>query len=460
MMLPNKLKRNLVAGACAFSALLACGTVLAQGSAPRSGGVMVVAVPNEPNNFMGLNQNRDNQYISTQLFPALLEYGLDLKPKPSLAERWEIAPDGLSYTFHLVPTARWSDGKPITSADVKFSILDMAIKYHPSGKQNFGMISAIDTPDDHTVVFRLARPFSPLIALLGHMTALVLPKHVYEGTDPFQNPNSINPKVTGGPFILQERVAGDHVTLARNPNFMKPGRPYLDKIIFRFISDPSSRVVALEAGEADYIASGGFPANEIDRLKKVPGITVVGSGAEATADVATFGFNLRRAPFDKAVVRRALSHAINREFIQKSVAYGYSPLASGPLHPNSWAFDRQALSGLDYAYDPKLAEKMLDEAGYPRKAGGTRFAMTINSRPALFVYARTNEIIADNLRAIGIDAKIVPLENAAYFQSVYVDWSFDLAGGLFISGYDPQNMAAIYTCEQIRPIPFANFMGY
>ena len=86
--------------------------------------------------------------------------------------------------------------------------------------------------------------------------------------------------------------------------------------------------------------------------------------------------------------------------------------------------------------------------------------MTVNTRPALFVYARTNEIIADNLRAIGIDAKIVPLENAAYFQSMYVDWNFDLSGGLFISGYDPQNMASIYTCEQIRPIPFANFMGY
>src|SRR5690606_15768754 len=159
-------------------------------------------------------------------------------------------------------------------------------------KQNFGVISAIDTPDDHTVVFKLSKPFSPLITLFGHMTALILPKHIYEGTDPFQNPNSINPVVTGGPFVAEERVARDHVTLARNPDFFKEGRPYLDRVIFRFISDPSSRVVALETGEADYIASGSFPANEIDRLQEIDGITVVGSGAEGTADVATFGFNM------------------------------------------------------------------------------------------------------------------------------------------------------------------------
>ena len=156
------------------------------------------------------------------------------------------------------------------------------------------------------------------------------------------------PRSRAGPSSSKAR-RGRHVTLARNPNFLKPGKPYLDKAIFRFISDPSSRIVALEAGEAVTSLRAHFPANEIDRLKKVSGITVVGSGAEGTADVATFGFNMRRAPFNNVMVRRALSHAINRDFIQKSVAYGYSPLASGPLHPNSWAFDRPALAGLDYA---------------------------------------------------------------------------------------------------------------
>jgi peptide/nickel transport system substrate-binding protein len=408
---------------------------------------------------MGLNQNRDTQYLATQIFPALLEYDKALDPKPSLAEKWEVSDDGLTYTFHLVPDALWTDGKPITSDDVKFSIADMAIRYHPSGRQNFGMIDRIDTPDPHTVVFHLSRPFSPLIKLFGHMTALILPKHVYAGTDPFQNPNSTNPKVTGGPFVVAERVAGDHITLARNPHFFKPDRPYLDRVIFRFISDPSARVLALETGEADFIPSGVLPASEIDRLQKLDGVKVSASGAEATADVATFGFNLRKAPFNNILVRQAISHAIDRQFIRKTVAYGHSPLAHGPLHPGSFAFGESELAALDYTYDPQLAEKLLDQAGYPRKADGWRFDMVLSSRPALFIYARTNEIMADNLRRVGINARVNPLENAAYFQNMYVDWNFDLAGGLFISGYDPQNLASIYACDQIRPIQFTNFMG-
>ena len=443
-----------------FATLFLSAAVPASAQQPQTGGVMVIAAAAEPAHFMGLNQNRDTQYISTQLFPALLEYDAKLDPKPSLAERWEVSPDGLTYTFHLVRGATWTDEKPITSDDVKFSIEEMAIKYHPSGRQNFAIIDKIETPDPQTIIFRLSKPFAPLIKLFGHMTALILPKHVYAGTDPFQNRNSINPTVTGGPFVLAERVAGNHITLARNPKFFKPGRPYLDRVIFRFIGDSSARVVALETGEADFIPSGVFPASEIDRLQKISDIKVAGSGAEATADVATFGFNLRKAPFDNVLVRRAINHAIDREFIRKTVAYNHSPLAHGPLHPGSFAFSEADLAAIDYKFDPVRAERLLDEAGYPRKADGWRFEMALNSRPALFLYARTNEIMADNLRKVGINARIAPLENAAYFQNMYVDWKFDLSGGLFISGYDPQNLAAIYTCDQIRPIQFTNFMGY
>lgn len=427
---------------------------------PHKGGVIVVAAANEPTNFNGLNQNRDTQYIAAQLFPSLLEYDNALDPQPSLAEKWEISNDGLTYTFHLVPNGKWTDGQPITSADVKFSIAEMALKYHPSGRQNFGMIDRIDTPDLFTVSFHLIRPFSPLIKLFGPMTALILPEHVYAGTDPNQNPNSTTAKVTGGAFVLSERVAGDHITLARNPHFFKPGRPYLDRVIFRFISDPSARVLALETGEADFIPSGVLPASEIDRLQKLDGIKVSASGAEATADVATFGFNLRKAPFNNLLVRQAISHAVDRQFIQKAVAYGHSPLAHGPLHPASFAFSEADLAAVDYTYDPQLAEKLLDQAGYPRKADGWRFDMELSSRPALFIYARTNDIMADNLRRVGINARVKSMENAAYFQNMYVDWNFDMAGGLFISGYDPQNLGAIYACDQIRPIQFTNFMGY
>jgi peptide/nickel transport system substrate-binding protein len=431
-----------------------------EGLQPKTGGTLVVAISGEPPHLMGLNQNRVTQYVSTQLFPALLEYDFNVNPVPSLAESWEISDDGLTYTFHLVKGATWTDGQPITSEDVKFSIEDMAINYHPSGKANFGSIEAIDTPDASTVVVKLKQPYAPLIKLFSAMNALVLPKHIYEGTDPFENPNSLDGKVTGGPFVLEEWVKGDHITLKRNESFFKPGRPYLDRVIFRFIPDSSARVVALQAGEVDYIASGSFSYDGIEALAGAEGITTVGSGAEATADVATFGFNLRKKPFDDVKVRQAMNYAIDRSFILQAVTFGKGMPAIGPLHPSSWAFDADVLGPFDYPYDPQKAEELLDEAGYPRGADGWRFTVTLNTRPALFVYAKTNEIMADNLRAVGIDAKLNALETAAYYPAMYENWDFDISGGLFISGYSPQNLASIYTCDQILRLQFTNFMGY
>src|SRR5205823_3720587 len=158
VMKPIALFRSLPLALAAALLLAPCS---APAQEPKPGGVLVVAAANEPSHLMGLNQNRDTQYVSTQLFPALLEYDAKIEPKPSLAERWEVSTDGLTYTFHLIASAQWTDGKPITSEDVKFSIEEMAIKYHPSGRQNFGGVAQINTPDPRTVIIRLSKPFSP-----------------------------------------------------------------------------------------------------------------------------------------------------------------------------------------------------------------------------------------------------------------------------------------------------------
>ena len=176
-----------------------------------------------------------------------------------------------------------------------------------------------------------------------------------------------------------------------------------------------------------------------------------------TGDVATFGFNLRRKPFDDVKVRRALSYAVDKALIMKAVGYNHSLAANGPLHPTSTFFDKSIQA---YPYDPQKAKQLLDEAGYPVKADGFRFSMELTSRSGHFLYTKTNEILADNFKAIGINAKIKVYESAAYVSAMYEKWDFDIAGALPISGFDPHNLAGYYSCSNIKPVSQANFMGY
>lgn len=427
------------------------------GMEPQYGGTMVVSTNAEPPHLNPLNNLLNTGLISGQLFPALLKYNLDMTPKPWLAESWEISDDLLTYTFHLVENAAWTDGTPITSDDVKFSFEELILPYHPSGESNFSSIETIETPDDHTVIFKLKEPYTPFMVYLSHMMAPIFPKHVYEGSDPMENPNNFEPTVTGGPFVFKEWVSGDHITLVRNDDYWIEGLPYLDQIIFRFIPEPSARVIAIETGDIDYIPPGSLPESEVDSIQAMEGVELGDTGFEAFISVVTFGMNTRKEPFNNVLVRQALAHAVNNQFILQAVYFNHGLICEGPIPPTSWAYD-PSISGYDY--DPEKAKQLLDEAGYPEGDNGIRFSMSIVYRPDTYIWAKSAEVIADNLSDIGVDVELRPLESAAYYPAVYEDWDFDMAAVTWGAGPDPNNISAIYHSDNIRPLIFTNFMGY
>lgn len=431
------------------------GASAQQASEPVKGGHIKVAIFAEPTTLMPLSQDINVQIIAAQLYPSLLKFDSKITPKPYLAKAWRVSDDGLTYEFDLVETAKWSDGKPITSSDVKFSFEEMILKFQPAGRSNFGVIESIDDTKPSTVVFKLKRSYAPFLSLLNSLYAPIVPKHVYEGTDPMKNENSLTAAVTGGPFKVKEWVKGDHLTVVRNQDAFDG--PNLDEVTFRFISDASARMLALKTGAIDYLPPSAMPYSSLAMLEGDENIKLQPIGDEAAAKVLTIGFNLRRAPFDNVKVRQAISHAINNEFIAEAVSFKHEKAAVGPLNSNSWAWD-SSLKG--YKFDPELAKKMLDEAGLPVKTDGFRFAMTVNTRPSVAVFHKANEIVVQNLRAIGINASLRPLESAPYTASTYIESDFDVSSVAWISAFDANNLAPLYACENIRPAPYSNFMGY
>jgi peptide/nickel transport system substrate-binding protein len=160
-----------------------------------------------------------------------------LSPLPSLATSWTRSADGLTYTFKLAENVKWHDGRPFTAADVVFTTQVFLTEVHPRARANFARVDTVTTPDAHTVVYRLKEPFGPFLHCFEVSSCPIVPKHVYEGTDFRNNPANATPIGTG-PFKFKAWVRGSHIELARNDEYWKPGQPYLDGIIFRFIPTP------------------------------------------------------------------------------------------------------------------------------------------------------------------------------------------------------------------------------
>ena len=210
---------------------------------PRYGGTFIVGSGGDP---VTLNLATDFSTIDTlaasSIYNMLVKSDADLNPQPDLAESWKVSNDGLTYTFQLVKNATWHDGKPFTSADVKFTFAEVLKKYHPRGSVVLNSVESIETPDPHTVVFKLKQPFDPLMKFIGN-EAFIIPKHLYENTDILKNPYNLKPIGTG-PFVFKEWKKGSHIALERNPSYFKKGKPYLDKIIIKVVPDASSRMIA------------------------------------------------------------------------------------------------------------------------------------------------------------------------------------------------------------------------
>lgn len=420
--------------------ILVAATALVQPAiAQKRGGTMVMIVQPEPPTLASyLSTSGPIGQVAAKVYDGLLEYDMNLKPQPSLAESYSLSPDGKTLTFKIRQGVTFHDGKPLTAEDVKFSIEKVAKVTHPRGPGTFKSVTEIDTPDKYTVVLKMkeAAPYM-LMAFSGYETP-ILPKHIFGKGDLRAHPNANKP-IGSGPFKFVEWKKGAYIRLDRNPNYWKKGLPYLDRIVVRFIADPSTRTAALEKGEAHFAALGAVPFNDAKRLAANPNIEVTTKGHELISPVAEILLNTRRKPLDNVKVRQAMAYALDRNFIINNIWFGYGKPATGPLSSN---FEPSGL----YTSDVKsyqvpngveLANKLLDEAGFPKKADGFRFELMHDSLPYGQEWTRLGEYFQQAMAKIGIKVKIRQEDVARWLKRTYTDNDFDTTAGYLYNLSDP-----------------------
>ncbi len=385
------------------------------------------------------------------------------------ADNGGVSADGLTLTWKLKPCIFWSDGQPITSKDFAFTWkANMDPGTAPVSRAGWDKIDSIDTPDDQTVVihFKELYPAWPLLFDIGpnNTQGGLLPEHVLQGkTGLEKDPEIHQPTWAAGPFAVKEWVAGDHMTLVRNPNFF--GTPAkLDYVDIKFVPDPETGLAALKTGDVDFMVNLAesdieainalAPDGVLLRVETTPqfehllfnlGITnstvkddsgnVIGN-----SDVAGF------CPFQDVNVRKAIMLGIDRLAFIKSYLKEDEKANIASLWPNSYWYNT---SLTPYPYDPAQANQLLDAAGY--KAGGdgirtgtcngksVRFSLGLETTSAQRRVDNMAAIQAD-LKKIGIDVKPNPIPAGTFFGS-YTEGAdmpkgnFDMA--IYTTGFYP-----------------------
>jgi peptide/nickel transport system substrate-binding protein len=371
----------------------------------------------------------------------------DVRFLPMLATQWEFSPDGKRATFYLRRDAKWEDGVPITSADLKFSYRLYATPAVASTRQHYvsdlvrdknGEIdfeNAIQTPNDTTLILNFQNPLAPNIVLDHFYDLMPIAKHRFESIEPkmLRAKSAELPIVSAGAFRVEKWERQHELVLVRNERSILPYPAKLKRLIFRVIPDYTTWLTAFKSGEIDVMmASGGIApkdAQEIERTdsnKKIHAIQnrLFDSVVWLCVDGEAYRERKELKPhvlFGDKRVRQALTFAINREAIVEGyIGEGKATIVNTSLSPAYKKLLNPMLH--DYAYNPEKALSLLKEAGWRKgndgflQKEGMRFSFTLampkgNDRRA---YAGT--IIQQNLREIGIDCKLETLEMALFNQ--------------------------------------------
>lgn len=404
------------------------------------GGTLTVAHQADPTLFNPLNLGVVNGVLLSNIFQSPVDRTWEGQNVPSLAESWTFANDGLTATFNLVKNAKWHDGQPFTSNDIENNIYAY-IKWQPTVGITFQNIDKIDLPDDYTVNFKFKKPQPPKIflAFAANFYGMVLPKHLYDVNvveDHRKVPESTaeKPPIGTGPFRFKEYVKGSHIILEKNPEYWKKGLPYLDRIIFRPIPDPSSALLALEKGEVDLVWGAGHPIADVKRLLDTPnieGVTDMGGGQD------TIYFNLSREPMSNLKFRQAVAYALDRKVMvdrvylgQRSVSDSFYPAAGWTAYINNPNITK-------YAYDPAKANALLDEIGLKPGSDGIRVKLQATLWSARITWVQLTELIRENLKEVGIDLEIVTQDRATWVEQFLKNHNYDIAIANTETGPDP-----------------------
>jgi peptide/nickel transport system substrate-binding protein len=251
----------------------------------------------------------------------------------------------------------WHDGQPLTSEDVAFTFQYIQEQEAPEFPFIIELLDSVETPDDLTVVVHLKKPFAWAADAFG--TAFIIPKHVWEG-QPYDMVIKTSEEAVGsGPFKFDSRTEGEFIKLVKNQNYWMAGKPKIEEFILRVITEESARLMAIKAGEADTERYSVEPPH----IKEVMTWTEV--KVIRSADVWDYNLflNNKSPPFNDTQVRKAIAYAINRTEMVEIAALGYGTPQYSYV-PSAIYGELENPNARLPTYDPDMANKILDEAGY------------------------------------------------------------------------------------------------
>ncbi len=396
------MKRHLLLLAVISVLAVSCGK-------PPSGGSLVYGLTLTPSGIdPHIDASSELGIPLTSVYDPLVWLTPDGRFVAGLAEEWEISDDGLTYTFYLRDDVTFHDGTPFNAEAVRFS-LDRIADPETQSRKAGGMLGPYERTeivDEHTARVHFTEPYAPFLTSLSTVyLAMVSPEAVAEWGDEYQFH-----QVGTGPFRFEEYVPRDHLTLVRNPDydwapsfFEHQGSPRLEEVTFRFYTDPATRALALESGEADVM--GEIPPQDAVSLDESEDYRLI--PVSVPGQPLQFFVNTRRAPLDDQRVRQALIYAVNRPAIVRTVFREYSLPAYGPLTRPTFAYD-PGVEGT-YAYDVEQAAALLDEAGWTDSDGDgirDREGRPLKLDVVLMSWGYIPEVgqmIQDQLKRVGVD---------------------------------------------------------
>ena len=349
-----------------------------------------------------------------------------------LAESWSTSDDGRRVTFRLHRNVKWHDGKPVTAHDVKFTFDTIIQRKYPAFVV-LKNVSGIVVEDDHTLHLDLVDPevgFVPMLAQVSTWTGKIYPRHLWEGQDGFDKGPYVNAPVGSGPFRFARWERGGLVELEANRDYFR-GAPKVDRLVFRQVTDVNVARAEFDTGRLVFLNyEYAPPLAEIPALQRDPKVKVVFTPSHFSRDIQ---LNLSRAPLDKPQVRQAIAHAIDRDAMNRLAFNGlWRPAPHASVESQGELINRNARFP---AFDRARAEKLLDEAGLPRGAGGWRFQIAVTN-PNFPDCKAMMEVLVQQLRQVGINARLEQFDQATWFRR-QAEKNFDISCYFTRYGPDP-----------------------
>ena len=435
-----------IAAATAVALVLAGGTAAAQ----KSGGILRVysaesppglsiyeqTTPSGQGPLMGVYNNLIlfDQHVAQNSLEAI---------RPDLATNWSWNEDGTELTFTLRQGVRWHDGMPFTTKDVLCTVdlmLDKAkerVRFNPR-KSFYKNLDSVSANGDWEVTYHLKRPQPAFPMLLATGFSPITPCH--------QTPDQMRQQPIGtGPFKFVEFKPNEHIKVARNPDYWKPDRPYLDGIEFTIVRDPATAVLAFISGKFD-LATGMSPSMMKDIKDQVPDAICEQTPGNINRHLI---INRDKPPFNNQELRRAMALSLDRKAFIDIVAQGQGEIG-GVLQPppgGLWGMPPDQLKDLP-GYDPDVAKNRAQARQIMEKLGyGTNNPLkTKISASDIRFYRDPAVVLIDQLRQIYIEAELEAIDNSRYYPKI-MRQEYTVGLNLQTSGPDPDpNLDLYYVC--------------